>query len=151
MARSRESELDAGAKGELAAALWLRVAEAARRRIERRRRSTPFAARSPRIRAAFRRARSSSICSARAADGAALAAALEATAERVTTDRARAALYLVAADAWARLARDAQGARAALSQAAHVGRRAGCGRARRPPARERPSTTRPGTRSPPGA
>jgi hypothetical protein len=50
-------------------------------------------------------------------DAAAMAGALEAAAERVTTDRSRAAFYLLAADTYARAAGDAPGARAALSQA----------------------------------
>jgi hypothetical protein len=121
MARLARAELEAGAHGELAAALWLRVAEAAaadsdglgaldavRRALAEDPRSIPA------------RALELDLLGS-GADAAALAGALEATAERVTSDRSRAGFYLLAADTWARQARDAQGARAALSQAGMSG------------------------------
>jgi len=121
MARLAKSQLDAGAHGELAAALWLRVAEAAaadsdgagaldavRRALSEDPRSIPA------------RALELDLLGS-AGDAPALAGALEATAERVTTDRSRAGFYLLAADTWARQAKDAQGARAALSQAGMSG------------------------------
>jgi len=121
MARLARGELEAGAHGELAAALWLRVAEAAasdsdgpgaldavRRALAEDPRSIPA------------RALELDLLSS-AGDAAALAGALEATAERVSSDRSRAGFYLLAADTWARQARDAQGARAALSQAGMSG------------------------------
>jgi hypothetical protein len=116
-----KSGLESGAKGELAAALWLRIAEAAAAESDAEKALEA-------VRCAI--AEDSQSIPARAleldllgsrGDGTALAGALESVAERVTTERARAALYLVAADAWARLARDAGGARAALSQAAACG------------------------------
>jgi hypothetical protein len=121
MARLARGEIDAGAEGELAAALWLRVAEAAatdsdaagaldavRRALKEDPRSIPA------------RALELDLLGS-SGDATALAGALEAAAERVPTDRARAGFYLVAADTWARSARDAQGARAALSQASMSG------------------------------
>jgi hypothetical protein len=121
MARLARAELDAGAHGELAAALWLRVAEAAAADSD-----------GPGALDAVRRALAEDPRSipARAleldllgsgGDAGALAGALEATAERVQSDRSRAGFYLLAADTWARQARDAQGARAALSQAGMSG------------------------------
>jgi hypothetical protein len=121
MARLARSELEAGTQGELAAALWLRVAEAAaadsnaagaldavKRALAEDPRSIPA------------RALELDLLGS-AGDASALAGALEATAERVGSDRARAGYYLLAADTWAREAKDAQGARAALSQAAMSG------------------------------
>ncbi len=121
MARLARAELDAGAHGELAAALWLRVAEAAAADSD-----------GPGALDAVRRALGEDPRSipARAleldllgsgTDATALAGALETTAERVSSDRSRAGFYLLAADTWARQARDAQGARAALSQAGMSG------------------------------
>jgi cellulose synthase operon protein C len=121
MARLSRAVLEAGAHGELAAALWLRVAEAAAAdadgpgALDAVRRALAEDARSIPARALELDLLASS------GDGAALAGALETTAERVTTDRARAGFYLLAADAYARQARDAQGARAALSQAGMSG------------------------------
>jgi hypothetical protein len=121
MARLARSELEAGAHGELAAALWLRVAEAAaadsdgpgaldavKRALAEDPRSIPA------------RALELDLLGS-AGDAQALSGALEATAERVATDRSRAGFYLLAADTWARGARDTQGARAALSQAGMSG------------------------------
>jgi hypothetical protein len=116
-----KSELESGAKGELAGALWLRVADAAaaesnaEKALEAVRRALAEDPQSIPARALELDLLGST------SDAPALAQALESGAERVTTERARAALYLVAADAWARLARDAGGARAALSQAAACG------------------------------
>jgi len=121
MARLARSQLDAGAHGELAAALWLRVAEAAAA-------ASDAAGALDAVRRAL--AEDPGSIPARAleldllgstGDATALAGALEATAERVATDRSRAGFYLLAADTWARHAKDAQGARAALSQAAMSG------------------------------
>jgi tetratricopeptide (TPR) repeat protein len=120
-ARLARSELESGAKGEFAAALWLRVAEAAasesnaEKALDAVRRALAEDPQSIPARALELDLLGS------AGDGAALATAVESTAERVTTERARAALYLVAADTWARIAKDASGARAALSQAAACG------------------------------
>jgi len=121
MARLARAELEAGAHGELAAALWLRIAEAAaadsdgagalnavRRALTEDPRSIPARALELDLLGSGN-------------DAAALAGALEAAAERVATDRSRAGFYLLAADTWARQARDAQGARAALSQAGMSG------------------------------
>jgi cellulose synthase operon protein C len=121
MARLARSELEQGASGELAAALWLRVAEAAAARadgagaLDAVRRALKEDAKSVPARALELDLLSTSN------DAPALATALEALAERVTNERSRAGLYLVAADAWARLAKDPQGARAALSQAGMSG------------------------------
>lgn len=54
-------------------------------------------------------------------DAQAFASALEAAAEQLPSDDAKARLYLLSADVWARQCRDAQGARAALSQAGMFG------------------------------
>jgi hypothetical protein len=116
-----KSEIDSGAKGELAAALWLRVADAAaaesnaEKALEAVRRALAEDPQSIPARALELDLLGST------EDASALAQALESGAERMATERARAALYLVAADAWARLAKDAGGARAALSQAAACG------------------------------
>jgi hypothetical protein len=121
MARLARSVLDAGAHGELAAALWLRVAEAAAAEadgpgaLDAVRRALGEDARSIPARALELDLLSSS------GDGPGLSGALEATAERVATDRSRASFYLLAADCYARQAHDPQGARAALSQAAMSG------------------------------
>lgn len=58
---------------------------------------------------------------AAAQDAPALAAALEAAADAMPTDSDKARLYMLSAEAWACRARDAQGAKAALSQAALAG------------------------------
>jgi hypothetical protein len=121
MARLARGELEQGATGELGAALWLRVAEeaaaqadgagaldAVRRALKEDPKSIPA------------RALELDLLST-GGDAPALATALEALAEHVTNERSRAGLYLVAADAWARLAKDPQGAKAALSQAGMSG------------------------------
>jgi len=54
-------------------------------------------------------------------DAQAFASALEAAAEQLPSDDAKARAYLLSADVWARQCRDAQGARAALSQAGMFG------------------------------
>ncbi len=56
-----------------------------------------------------------------AGDGAALAAALESLAERLESEDAKARIYLLAAYTWACVAREIDGAKAALSQAAMYG------------------------------
>ncbi|HEX3773627.1 MAG TPA: tetratricopeptide repeat protein [Polyangiaceae bacterium] len=120
-ARLAQSELDRGAKGPLAAALLLRVAEA--------RAGENDAAGAL---AAVTRALTEDPASiaARALqldllgmgeDAQAFASALEAAAEQFPSDDAKARFFLLAADVWARQARDAQGARAALSQAGMLG------------------------------
>lgn len=120
-ARLSQAALDRGAQGPMAAALWLRVAEAAAADGD-----------GAGALAAVRRAlKEDAACiPARAleldllsggADGAALAAALEETAEQLPTNEGKARYYLMAANAWARLAHESQGAKAALSQAAMLG------------------------------
>jgi len=121
MAELARTELEQGAEGALAAALWLRVAEAAAAQadgpgaLDAVRRALKEDARSIPARALELDLLSTS------SDAASLAGALEAAAERVTTERSRASFYLVAADTYARKAGDAAGARAALSQAAMSG------------------------------
>ena len=121
MARLARAELAAGAEGELAAALWLRVAESAAsegdgqgaleavgKALEADPSSIPARALSLDLLAG-------------SGNGQALGAALEAAAERLSTDRGKADYFLLSADVWAREAGDTQGARAALSQAAMLG------------------------------
>lgn len=121
MALLSRAEIDAGEKGEVAAGLWLRVAEASAAEGD-------TAGALDAVRSALSEDNAS--VPARAleldllamgGDGTALATALEAAAERVQNDRAKAAFYLAAADAWVRVAKDTQGARAALSQAGMAG------------------------------
>lgn len=120
-ARLARAELDRGVSGALAAALWLRVAEAA-------------AASGDGLGAldAVTRAlgEDAGCVPARALqldllggghDPQALASALEAAAEQLPTDEAKARFFIVAADVWARLCGDNRGARAALSQAGMLG------------------------------
>lgn len=112
-----QRELDRGAEGALAAALWLRVAEAAAAEGD-----GPGA-----LQAVGKALEGDPACvPARAlqldllsggADAAALASALEETAEKLPTEEGKANYYLAAADVWTRLARDQDGAKAALSQA----------------------------------
>jgi hypothetical protein len=120
-ARLAQAELERGATGAAAASLLLRVAEA--------RASENDAAAAL---AAVSRALSEDPASiaARALqldllgtgeDAQAFAAALEAAAEQFPSDEAKARFYVLSADVWARQARDAQGARAALSQAGMFG------------------------------
>lgn len=116
-ARLAKAELGRGVKGELGAALSLRVAEAAAAEGD------ATAARS-----AIEQALASDPASipARAlyldilgggGDPQALAAALESTAEHLPTDDAKARYYLMSAEVFARSVGDAQGAKLALSQA----------------------------------
>lgn len=115
------SELEQGAKGPIAASLWLRVAEAAA--------TDGDAARAiEAVRKAL--AEDPGSIAARVLeldllgnghDPQALATAYEAAAESMSTDEARARYFLLAADAWARLGADAPGAKAALSQAGMYG------------------------------
>jgi hypothetical protein len=120
-ARLAKAELGRGVKGELAAALHLRIAEAAASVGD------PAGARS-----AIEQALAADPASipARAlyldilaggADPQALAAALESTAERLPSDGAKARHYLMSAEVYARALGDAQGAKVALSQAALSG------------------------------
>ncbi|HTA94058.1 MAG TPA: tetratricopeptide repeat protein [Polyangiaceae bacterium] len=120
-ARLAQTELDRGATGPGAASLLLRVAEA--------RASENDAAGAL---SAVSRALSEDPTSVAARalhldllgmgeDAQAFASALEAAAEQFPTDDAKARLYLLSADVWARQCRDAQGARAALSQAGMFG------------------------------
>ena len=116
-ARLAKTELARGVKGELAAALQLRVAEAAAAVGD------PAGAR-----AAIEQALAADPASipARAlyldilgggADPQALAAALEGAAEHLPSDEAKARHYLMSAEVYARSVGDAQGAKLALSQA----------------------------------
>jgi Tfp pilus assembly protein PilF len=116
-ARLAKSELARGVKGDLAAALQLRIAEAAAAEGD------PAGARSA-IEQAL--AADPSSIPARAlyldilgsgSDPQALAAALEGTAEHLPSDDAKARHYLMSAEVFARGAGDAQGAKVALSQA----------------------------------
>ena len=116
-ARLSRAELHRGVKGDLAAALQLRIAEAAAAEGD------PAGARSA-IEQAL--AADPSSIPARAlyldilgsgADPQALAAALESTAELLPSDDAKAQHYLMSAEVFARGAGDAQGAKLALSQA----------------------------------
>jgi len=116
-ARLAKAELARGVKGDLAAALLLRVAEAAaaegdptgaRTAIEQ-----ALAAAPPSIPA---RALYLDILGG-GSDPQALAAALEGTAELLPSDEAKARHYLMSAEVFARAVGDAQGAKLALSQA----------------------------------
>lgn len=115
------TELARGVDGDLGAALWLRVADAAaaasdrdgaltavQRALELQPRSVPARAMELGLLATD-------------ADPARLATAFEATAEHLASDTAKADLYLFSATVWAALARDVAGAKAALSQAAMFG------------------------------
>ena len=116
-----QSTLERGPSGPYAAALWLRIAEHAAAQGDA----------SKALEAVGHALTEDAQCiPARAlqldllaseVDPQALASALEATAEQLQTDEARARMYLVAAYVWANTARDAQGAKAALSQAGMYG------------------------------
>lgn len=117
-ARLAQVELNHGADGEIGAALCLRVAEAAAAQGAG---ADALAA----VQAATRHA--PGCVPARALElellaaqenAAGLASALEATAEHLESDAARANFYLASAEVWARGANDTAGAKAALSQAA---------------------------------
>lgn len=116
-AKLARAELARGVKGELAAALELRIAEAAAADGD-----------AAGARAAIERALEADPASipARAlyldilgggADPQALAAALESTAEHLPSESAKARYYLMSAEVFARAALDTQGAKLALSQA----------------------------------
>ncbi len=115
-----KAALDRGAKGALAAALWMRVAEraaelgdaagalnAVNEALENNPNCIPA------------RVLQLDLCSA--TDASAFASALEAAHEQLSVDEARARCFLLAADSWARRAGDTAGAKAALSQAGMVG------------------------------
>lgn len=113
--------LDQGVTGPLAAAHWLRVAEAAASDGDG---AGALAA----VKSAL--SEDPACIPARALeldllsggmDGAALAATFEETAEQLPSKEGKARYYLMAANAWARLAGDVQGAKAALSQAGLFG------------------------------
>ncbi len=116
-----EASLARNAQGPLAAALWLRVAEA----------SASEGDGAGALKAVKSALEQDPACiPARAleldllsggTDGAALASTLEETAGQLPSDEGRARYYLMAANAWARLAGESQGAKAALSQAAMFG------------------------------
>ncbi|MCB9588752.1 MAG: hypothetical protein H6718_25300 [Polyangiaceae bacterium] len=114
-------ELNAGVTGGVAASLWLRVAEAAASQGD-----------GPKALEAVNAALGHDAGSIPArvlqldlliggANPGALASALEAAAAELPTDEAKSRYFLAAADAWARLAGDTQGAKAALSQAGMFG------------------------------
>jgi hypothetical protein len=116
-ARLAKAELGRGVKGDLAAALLLRIAEAAaaegdtagaRSAIEQALAATPASIPA--------RALYLDILGG-GADPQALAAALEGTAEHLPSDDAKARYYLMSAEVFARGAGDPQGAKLALSQA----------------------------------
>ena len=114
-------QLDAGLEGGTATSLWLRIAEAAAAEGD-----GPGAlealdkalAQDPRCIPA--RALQIDLLSGGQTAGQ-LASALEAAAAELGEDEAKARYYLLAADTWARLVRDPQGAKAALSQAGMYG------------------------------
>ena len=120
-AQLASAEIERGAKGAHAASLWLRVAEARAAEND-----------GPGALAAVNHAleQDPTSIAARAlqldllgmgADPQAFASALEAAAEHLSSDPAKARFYLLSADVWARQCRDTQGARAALSQAGMYG------------------------------
>jgi hypothetical protein len=119
-ARLARREIEAGATGAVASALWLRVAEAAASEGDG---ASALAALGSAL------AKDPGCLAARAleldllagADPTVLAAALEASAEQLPTDEGKARAYLLSADIWARSAGDPAGAKAALSQAAMLG------------------------------
>lgn len=120
-ARLAQAELDRGVTGPSAASLWLRIAEAragvgegegALGSVNQALKEDPgsIAARALQL-----------DLLGMGEDPQAFASALEAAAEQLPDDAAKARYYLLAADVWARQCRDSQGARAALSQAAMYG------------------------------
>jgi cellulose synthase operon protein C len=120
-ARLAQAEIDRGAVGPGAASLYLRVAEA---RASENDAVGALAAVSRALHEdpASIAARALLLDLLGMADDAqAFASALEAAAEQFPSDDAKARLYLLAADVWARQCHDAQGARAALSQAGMFG------------------------------
>jgi cellulose synthase operon protein C len=121
IARLASAQLEAGAVGELAAALWLRVAEASASEGDG---SAALAAVGKALQqdpnSIPARALELDLLSG-AGNPAALASSLEAAAERLSSDRGKADFFLLSADVYAREAQDNQGARAALSQASMLG------------------------------
>jgi hypothetical protein len=120
-ARVAQVELDRGAKGPVAASLWLRVAEA---------RATEGDGAGALSAVSKGLVEDPASIAARALqldllgmgdDPQAFATALEAAAESFPNESAKARFYLLSADVWARQCGDAQGARAALSQASMYG------------------------------
>jgi len=120
-ARLAMVEIERGASGTHAASLWLRVAES-------RAAEGDGAAALSAVSQALTQDPSS--LAARALhldllgmgdDPQAFASALEAAAEHLPSDSAKARFYLLSADVWARQCQDTQGARAALSQAGMYG------------------------------
>ncbi|GMV12520.1 MAG: hypothetical protein AMXMBFR56_07440 [Polyangiaceae bacterium] len=113
--------LDGGAKGGIAAALWLRIAESAASQGD-------LGAALDAVRKALGEDPAS--IPARVleldlldpgTDAQGLASSLEATAELMGSDAAKARYFLLAADTWTRLGKDVSGAKAALSQAGMYG------------------------------
>ncbi|MEI9951033.1 MAG: tetratricopeptide repeat protein [Pseudomonadota bacterium] len=120
-ARLASAEIERGASGPYAASLWLRVAEA---------RATEGDGAGALASVSQALAQDPESIAARALqldllgmgeDPQAFASALEAAAEHLPTDSAKARFYLLSADVWARQCGDTQGARAALSQAGMYG------------------------------
>ncbi len=120
-ARLAQRQLDTGVGGPYAAGLWLRVAEgaavqgditAALEAVERALRADPGSIPARALELDFLTATQ---------DAPALAGALESLAEQFEADDAKASAFLLAADVWARRAKNAQAARAALSQAGMYG------------------------------
>lgn len=120
-ARLAQVELDLGVDGELGAALWLRVAEAAAAEgdggaalsaVEKAIGLAPGCVPALALQLDLLAAQG---------DAPRLATALEATADQLESDSAKANFYLTSADVWARLAADVAGAKAALSQASMYG------------------------------
>ncbi|MFO0614760.1 MAG: hypothetical protein U0414_19390 [Polyangiaceae bacterium] len=114
-------EIDKGAEGASAASLWLRVAEAAAISNDR---AGALEALHKALAADARCIPARAIELDLLSDGedpAALASSLEAMAEAFTTDAAKSRAFVLGAYAWACLAKDAQAAKAALSQASALG------------------------------
>ncbi|HKO46608.1 MAG TPA: hypothetical protein VJV79_02730 [Polyangiaceae bacterium] len=120
-ARLASAEIERGASGSHAASLWLRVAEG---------RATEGDSAGALASVSQALEQDPASIAARALqldllgmgeDPQAFASALEAAAERLPSDSAKARFYLLSADVWARQCRDTQGARAALSQAGMYG------------------------------
>jgi len=120
-ARLASAELERGASGAHAASLWLRVAES---------RATEGDGAGALASVSQALGEDPANIAARALqldllgmgdDPQAFASALEAAAEHLPSDSAKARFYLLSADVWARQCRDTQGARAALSQAGMYG------------------------------
>jgi len=120
-ARLAGGEIERGASGAHAASLWLRVAESRAADgdgVGALAAVTQALSQDPSSLAA--RALQLDLLSM-GEDPQAFASALEAAAEQLPTDSAKARFYLLSADVWARQCRDTQGARAALSQAGMYG------------------------------